>query len=66
MIADLDRVHVVVGKKVLTFDVSDKTLDRAALIDAACRNGKLRAPAIRKGRTLVVGFDDETYGKLFG
>jgi hypothetical protein len=26
--------------------------------------GKLRAPAVRKGRTLIVGFDTETYLKL--
>jgi hypothetical protein len=28
--------------------------------------GNLRAPAIRKGRTLVVGFDEATYEKVFG
>ena len=28
--------------------------------------GNLRAPALRKGRTLVIGFDEETYRKVFG
>ena len=28
--------------------------------------GKLRAPTLRKGKTLVVGFDEATYQKLFG
>ena len=28
--------------------------------------GNLRAPTLRKGKTLVVGFDKETYQKLFG
>jgi hypothetical protein len=26
--------------------------------------GNLRAPTLRKGRTLVVGFDEATYAKL--
>ena len=27
--------------------------------------GNLRAPALRKGKTLMVGFHEETYEKLF-
>ena len=26
--------------------------------------GNLRAPTLRKGRTLIVGFDEATYAKL--
>lgn len=29
-------------------------------------SGNLRAPALRKGKTLVVGFNQETYEKIFG
>ncbi|NUM79024.1 hypothetical protein HUU40_32105, partial [candidate division KSB1 bacterium] len=29
------------------------------------RTGNLRAPVIRKGRTLIVGFDEATYKHLF-
>ena len=29
-------------------------------------SGNLRAPTLRKGKTLVVGFDEETYQKVFG
>jgi hypothetical protein len=28
--------------------------------------GNLRAPTIRKGRTLIVGFDEATYAKVLG
>lgn len=28
-------------------------------------SGNLRAPTIRQGKTLIVGFDEETYAKLF-
>lgn len=27
--------------------------------------GNLRAPALRKGKTLIVGFNEETYRKMF-
>lgn len=27
--------------------------------------GNLRAPCIRRGKTVVVGFDEETYERLF-
>jgi hypothetical protein len=28
--------------------------------------GNLRAPTVRKGRTLIVGFDEQTYAELLG
>jgi len=28
--------------------------------------GNLRAPSLRKGRTLIVGFDEATYRRLLG
>jgi len=28
--------------------------------------GNLRAPTLRKGKTLVVGFDQKTYEEVFG
>ena len=28
--------------------------------------GNLRAPTLRKGKTLIVGFNQETYESLFG
>ena len=28
--------------------------------------GNLRAPTLRKGKTLVVGYNEETYEQLFG
>ena len=30
------------------------------------RSGTLRAPTLRRGKTLVVGYSDEMYGELFG
>lgn len=63
----VDEVFVAKGKKVLHFhlakDKPDEATLRAALLGPT---GNLRAPALRKGRTLMVGFDTETYEKLFG
>ena len=28
--------------------------------------GNLRAPMIRKGKTVLVGFNEEAFGKVFG
>jgi|TARA_B100000809_G_scaffold241774_1_gene265263 arsenate reductase-like glutaredoxin family protein len=30
------------------------------------RSGTLRAPTLRRGKTLVVGYSDELYDELFG
>lgn len=56
---------VVRGKKVLTFDMKqappeDDTL-AAALLGPT---GNLRAPTLRLGGTLLVGFGDEAYGQV--
>ena len=53
------------GKKVVYFDLKKEKPGTEALVKAVCRNGKLRAPALRAGKTLIVGFDQETYTRLF-
>ena len=57
-----DRVIVARGKKVITFDMkkappSDETL-AAHLLGPT---GNLRAPTLRRGKTLLVGFSEEAY-----
>ncbi len=45
---------------------SDKP-DRATLLKLLLGpTGNLRAPTLRKGKTLIVGFDQETYEELLG
>jgi len=61
--------HLVVarGKKVVTFDLRK---DRPADADVAAiimgPSGNLRAPTLKIGTTLVVGFNDEAYDSLLG
>ncbi len=53
------------GKKVLTFDLKndDRDVAVAAMLGPT---GNLRAPTVKRGKTIVVGFHDETYADLFG
>jgi hypothetical protein len=65
----MDRVIVVRGKKVVEFDMrrdppDDRTLLAAILgpsRKSTAAGGNLRAPALRRGKTLLVGFDEKTY-----
>src|SRR4051794_4314456 len=58
----VDRVVIARGKKVVTFDMNahppdDETL-AAHLLGPT---GNLRAPTLRRGKTLLVGFSEEAY-----
>ncbi len=66
LVGQVDAVHASVGRRVVVFDLKKAEPDRVEIVRAICRNGKLRAPALRTGRTLLVGFDEETYSRVFG
>jgi arsenate reductase-like glutaredoxin family protein len=55
------------GKRVVTVDLRKARPPRAELLALLLGpGGTLRAPTIRRGRTLVVGFDEATYARLLG
>ena len=63
----VSRIYAAKGKKVVHFDLKKDKPDQATLLQHVLGpTGNLRAPALRKGKTLVVGFDQETYETLFG
>ena len=67
LIRDVDEIYVSKGKQVIHVDLKKEKPDRAGLTALLLGpTGNLRAPTLRKGRTLVVGFDEATYTKLFG
>ncbi len=66
LINQVDQIYACVGKKVVFFDLRKQKPGPDDLLKAICRNGKLRAPALRQGRTLIVGFDEPTYTRVFG
>ena len=65
VLQDVEQVYVTKGTKVVHFDLKRDKLTRAELLAFLLGpTGNLRAPTLRKGRTLVVGFDAATYAKV--
>jgi arsenate reductase-like glutaredoxin family protein len=63
----VNDIYVAKGKKVVHLNLKKDKPDNATLTKLLLGpTGNLRAPTLRKGKTLVVGFDQETYEKLFG
>ena len=67
MLAKVDTLYVVRGKRVVHVDLRKDKPDRATLLGfllgPTCN---LRAPTLRTGRTLLVGFDEATYRQVLG
>ncbi len=62
-----DRVVVAKGKQVVAFDMRrDPPGDDALAAALLGPTGNLRAPALRRGRTLLVGFGAEAYRQVLG
>jgi arsenate reductase-like glutaredoxin family protein len=58
-------IHVSKGKKSVTFDMKKAPPDDATLLSHLLGpTGNLRAPTIKKGKTLYVGFNEATYREL--
>jgi arsenate reductase-like glutaredoxin family protein len=61
-----DKVVVSKGKKIVTFDMqADPPDDETLLSHLLGPTGNLRAPTLRTGKTLLVGFNAEAYKQLF-
>ncbi|MCA9778361.1 MAG: hypothetical protein KC800_16655 [Candidatus Eremiobacteraeota bacterium] len=58
----VDRVLVTRGKKILELD--PKADAEEILSTAIGRSGNLRAPSMRQGSLLLVGYNDEIYTRL--
>jgi arsenate reductase-like glutaredoxin family protein len=65
LLSGISRLVAMKGKKVVEFnpkqDAEDECL--AALLGPT---GNLRAPTIRTGKTLLVGFNEDSYSEVFG
>ena len=58
-------IHVARGKKLVTFDMKKAPPDDDTLLGHMLGpTGNLRAPTIRKGKTLYVGFNAEVYADM--
>jgi arsenate reductase-like glutaredoxin family protein len=67
LLKEVNELYAAKGKKVVHINLKkDKptTEDLKKLVLGP--TGNLRAPTLRKGKTLMVGFHAETYEQLFG
>ena len=65
LLKEADEVYIAKGKNVAHYVLKDAKPDDVVPMMLG-PTGNLRAPTLRKGRTLMVGFNKETYEKLFG
>jgi hypothetical protein len=59
-------IHVGKGKKIVTIHVKDVPDDDTLAGYLLGPTGNLRAPTIKKGKALYVGFNEEAYKSLVG
>ena len=67
LFAGSSKVVVARGKKVVSFDLAKdppSAADLAALVLGP--TGNLRAPAVRSGKTWLIGFNEDAYTDRFG
>lgn len=60
-----DRLLVAKGKKTATFTIG-RSIDPEAVDAMLGPTGNLRAPTLRVGRTILVGFHENLYEEVFG
>ena len=67
VLEDVDELHVTKGKRVVRVDLRKERPSEADLLALLLGpSGNLRAPTVRRGRRLVVGFDEATYRSVLG
>ena len=67
VLTGVDQLYAARGKRVVHVDLRKGKPDRAALLGLLLGpTGNPRAPTVRKGRTLLVGFDEPTYKQVLG
>ena len=60
------RIIVAKGRKVVEFEPRGAPPDDAVLDAMVGATGNLRAPLLRVGKTLLVGFDADSYAGVLG
>lgn len=63
LLESADHLYAAKGKNVVHVDLKKQTPEQALPLVLG-PTGNLRAPTLRKGRTLIVGFDPATYREL--
>ena len=67
LVEQVSEIYAAKGKKLVHLKLKKDQPSRETLKKLMLGpTGNLRAPTLRKGKTLLVGFDEETYEKLLG
>ena len=65
MTRNVDEIYVARGKRAIHVDLKASRPRKAELLALLLGpTGGLRAPTLRVGRTLLVGFNEEAYAKI--
>lgn len=65
LLKDVDDIYATRGRQLVHLDLRKGMPDRTTLAQLLLGpTGNLRAPTLRKGRTLLVGFDEGTYKEV--
>jgi arsenate reductase-like glutaredoxin family protein len=64
LLKEADEIYIAKGKNLVHFTMKDAKPEEVVPLMLG-PTGNLRAPTIRKGRTIMVGFNKEAYEKLF-
>ncbi len=65
--AGAGRLIIAKGKQVTIFDLKRDRPNEATLLEHMLgTTGNLRAPTIKRGKTLLVGFNVDQYAEVFG
>ena len=67
LLKGVEKMFAAKGKRLEVFDLKhDRPSDETLLAHLMGPTGNLRAPTARMGKVLIVGFNEDTYGELFG
>ena len=65
LVSRVDEIYAAKGRKVVHLDLRKDKPGKAEILNAIMGpSGNLRAPAIQRGRTLFVGFNEEAFASL--
>lgn len=66
IVKNIDEIYAAKGRQVVHLDLRKDKPDETTLTGLLLGpTGNLRAPTLRQGRTLIVGFDEATYKQVF-
>ena len=65
LLKSANKLIIAKGKKVTEFKLGER-IPKEAVLAMLGPTGNLRAPTLRIGKNLVVGFNEEAYGSVFG